>query len=398
MRPLCTIVLAALAAVGAPLASAAQLVAPAKAPKASLAGCSWRSLGQFPNLVPRALVASAGDLLLAGDDVSQPGRSVMVVLRQPASGGNWEVVDRFLPDGAIQTGARALQVDEDGNAYALAWEQRSNGSQMVLRRSFQDGTAGTWESAESSWPSTQPGGALATDPSGRVYVAYAIAGSNGVGWRVESSLRGVGAFALEDEFIASGVYGAIPFDLERGSDGTLFVAGQLNGEPDEWVVRSRPARRDGTVGKWATIDRYALSPTSYGLVPRAIAVNRDGRLLVAGLGVQGGGKDDYQWIERWQNARGRWRTTSFQLAPGVTSAAQDAARTDNGVAVLGVGYTSTGGRLLLRETTDNGAHWETALDVPGVTDMWSPRLAVTSRGAAVTASVGGSAVVVGCSR
>jgi len=395
MRLWSNLVLAALAAVGVPLAGNAQITAPAKAPAPALAGCDWQPIGQFSNLVPRALVAKGGNVLLAADDVSNSSRSVAVILRRPAGGGSWETVDRYLPADAAQTGARALHVDADGNAYALMWEQRTGNSLLVLRRSFGDGAAGTWEGAETSW-TLSAGGALASDPDGRLYVAHGYAGAGGIGWRVESALRGIGAFSVEDDFRVTGVFDVIPFDFERTPDGTLLVAGQLDGAPDEWVVRSRPMPRDGNTALWRTLDRFRLTANAYGLVPRGIAVNDDGRLMVAGLGVRGGGADDYEWVERWQNARGRWRTVTYQLADGLTSVAQDAASTRDGVAVLGVGYTPQGGELRLRESTDSGAHWETVLAVAGVTDLWSARLAVDGTRAAVAAALQGSAVVLGC--
>ena len=207
---------------------------------------------------------------------------------------------------------------------------------MILRRSLNGGAAGTWESGETQWPGSA-GGALTSDPSGRVYVAFGFAGPGGVGWRVESALRGIGAFALDDEVRFTGASAALPQDFERKADGTLVLAGQLNGSPDEWVVRSRPDGRAGVA--WRTIDRFQLTKDAYGLAPRAIVAMPDGRLLVAGLGVRGGGSNDYQWLERWQNARGKWKTFAYQLATGLRSLAQDAAATRAGVAVLGVGYT-----------------------------------------------------------
>src|SRR6185503_13204825 len=162
-----------------------------------------------------------------------------------------------------------------------------------------------------------------------------VATASGKGWRVESALRGIGAFTIEDEVTFGANYGAaMPQDFERRADGTLVVAAQLDGSPDEWVVRTRPARGNAA---WRTIDRFQLTPNAYGLVPRAIVAAPDGRLLVAGLGVRGGGSDDYLWLERWQNRKGKWTTAAYQLSPGVTSVAQDAAATRNGVAVLGVG-------------------------------------------------------------
>ena len=396
MRLLSNLVLAALAALGAPLAANAQLVAPAKQPKASLVGCSWQEIGRFPNLAPRALgIGRDGALLLAADDFTDTTHPALVVLRQSAPGASWESVDRFRPAGADSSGARALHVDSDGNVFVLGWTSEHGTPQLVLRRSLNGGLAGTWESGETTWPA-QPGGALGSDPSGRIYVAYGFADRSGIGWRVESALRGIGAFAAEDEVTFDGLYGAAPQDFERKADGTLVVAGQLDGNPDEWVVRSRAGR--GGAAAWRTIDRYQLAPNSYGLAPRAIVATPSGRLLVAGLGVRGGGNDDYQWLERWQNARGQWRTVAYQLATGFNSFAQDAAATRSGVAVLGVGTTPTGNSLVLRESTDGGNRWQTALQLAGIADPWTARLAVSAASAAVAASLPGAAVVLGCNR
>jgi len=397
MRLLSNLVLAAIAALGVPLAAHAQLAAPAKTPKASLAGCSWTEIGRFSGLAPRALAIGVdGALLLAADDFSDAAHPALVVLRQSAPGATWENVDRFRPAGVDSSGARALHVDDDGNVFVLGWKTENSSQQLILRRSLNGGLAGTWENGETTWPGS-PGGALGSDPSGRIYVAYGFADSSGIGWRVESALRGIGAFGREDEVTFSGAYGAIPQDFERKADGSLVVAGQLDGNPDEWVVRSRP-QRGGAPSKWRTIDRYQLAPNSYGLAPRAIVSTPDGRLLVAGLGVRGGGSDDYQWLERWQNVRGKWKTYAYQLATGFNSFAQDAAATRSGVAVLGVGVTPAGTNLVLRESTDGGNRWQTALQLAGISDPWAARLAVSAASAAVAASLPGAAVVMGCNR
>jgi len=393
MRLLSNLVVAACAALGAPLAVHAQLVAPAKSPQASLVGCSWQEIGRFPSLAPRALaVGRDGALLLAADDFSDVNHPSLAVLRQPAPGGSWEVVDRYRPAGD-STGAHALHVDADGNVFVLGWLTENGRQELILRRSLNGGLAGTWENGETTWAAAGGGGALGSDPSGRIYVAYGFADSSGVGWRVESALRGIGAFAAEDEVTFEGALGAAPQDFERKADGTLVVAGQLDGEPDEWVVRSRNG-----AGTWRTIDHFELTKDSYGLAPRAIVATNDGRLLVAGLGVRGGGKNDYQWLERWQNARGKWKTVAYQLANGYNSFAQDAAATPNGIAVLGVGATPTGNNLVLRESTDGGTHWQTALQLVGIADPWTARLAVSAASAAVSASLQGASVVFGCNR
>lgn len=399
MRLFWTYVLAAASALGAPLASSAQqterIDAAAAKQNPTFVGCPWQELGRFPGLVPRAVaIGRDGATLLAADDVSDPSHSALVVRRQAAAGAAWETVDRYLPAGAASTGARALHVDDDGNVFVLGWEMSNDRSRLVLRRSFGAGNAGTWESAETSWP-ISAGGALASDPAGRLYVAHGATGNGAIGWRVESALRGMGAFELEDEVAFAGYGAAMPQDFERRPDGSFVLAAQLDGSPDEWVVRTRPAR-DGAA--WRTIDRYQLSSNAYGLAPRAIVPTNDGRLLVAGLGVRGAGSDDYLWIERWQNPRGRWRTFAYQLTPGATSVAQDAAATRNGVAVLGVGYATGAAYLMLRESTDGGSRWQTALQVSGVGDPWSARLAVKESSAAVTALVQGAAVVLGCRR
>lgn len=400
MRGLSRFVVAAAAAMTFPLGVDAQSNVPSNnsVSRASLAGCQWQPIGQFPGLVPRALaVGDDGSIVLAADDVSDANRSVMVTLRQAARGGAWEEVDRYLPAGSTSTGARALHVDGDGNVFVLAWEQRGQEPLLTLRRSFGEGNPGTWETAETHWP-LLPGGALASDPGGRVYVAYGFAGPSGVGWRVESALRGIGAFVVENETRVAGFYGAAPQDLELSGGGALFLTVQLDGAPDEWVVRSRPLRADGRPGTWRTIDRYRLTPDAYGLAPRAVVPMDDGSLLVAGLGVRGGGSDDYLWLERSRSARGKWKTAAFQLTTGRHSFAHDAAATRDGIAVLGVGYSAAGASLVLRESVDGGASWRTALQVAGVTDSWSARLAIGGNSAAVAAAIQGTATVLACLR
>src|SRR5687768_17585257 len=90
MRLFWTFVLAALSAMGAPLAASAQLTdridATAKQ-NPTFVGCPWQELGRFPGLVPRAVaIGRDGAVLLAADDVSDPARSALVVRRQAAAG------------------------------------------------------------------------------------------------------------------------------------------------------------------------------------------------------------------------------------------------------------------------------------------------------------------------
>src|SRR5581483_10772620 len=178
-----------------------------------------------------------GGLLLAADDLTDPSHSALITLRWDASSG-WQIVDRYLPADASATGARALNVDSQGNAYVLAWEMRGAESVLLIRRSLTGGTAGTWDSSETTWTNA-PGGALGSDPSGRVYVAYGFADASGVGWRVESAPHATGSFTVEDELRVPGVNGVLPEAIARGNDGALYVAGQLDGTPDEWLVRAR---------------------------------------------------------------------------------------------------------------------------------------------------------------
>lgn len=391
MRSLVTYAVTALAVLGLPVAGYGQRAA---STTTSLGRCDWQPIGQFSHLAPRALAATPdGGLLLAADDLTDSAHSTLVTLRWDPAAASWQEVDRYLPDGSTATGARALHVDADGNAYVLAWERRDDGVDLLLRRSFGAGVSGTWESSEARWPA-QAGGALGSDPDGRLYVAYGFADPTGIGWRLESALRGIGAFAVEDVLRVSGVVGAMPQAIARTDNGSLYVAGQLDGAPDQWLVRARTggARK----AAWRTIDRYKLSPTSYGLSPRAVVPLADGRLLVAGLGVRGGGSDDYEWIERWQGRGGNWQTRRYQLQSGLTTMALDAAATASGVAVLGIGSTISGVSLVLRETSNSGADAHTVLQLSGVSDLWSARLAIGSRLAAVAASVDGEATVVGC--
>src|SRR4029079_12145062 len=138
----------------------------------SLSQCEWQPLAQFSNTVPRALATTPdGGLLLAADDLSDPAHTTLVTLRWDGPGASWQVVDRYLPEGSTATGARALHVDAEGNALVLAWEQGGSDTQLLLRRSFGAGDAGTWESGETRWEA-QRGGGLASTPDGRLFVAY----------------------------------------------------------------------------------------------------------------------------------------------------------------------------------------------------------------------------------
>jgi hypothetical protein len=364
----------------------------------SLASCRWEPLARFIDLVPRDLVAAPdGTVLLAADDFRDPLRPSVRVLRGSTAGDDWQEVDHFFPDGAYGTGARALHVDADGNTFLLAWVQTSADTELVLRRSFAGGAAGTWETAEQRWQSAV-GGALTSDPDGRLYVAYGFAGSEGIGWRVVSALRGIGAFRGEDEFRPAGgtVYGAVPQAIERAPNGALVVAGQLDGNPDEWVLRQRRLRPNGRPGLWHTIDRYKLSATSYGLLPRAVVPLAGNQLVAVGAGTPGGDSHDYRWLQRRQQGK-RWVTQSYQVAAGRHSEGHDAVAGGAGVVAVGIGQTAAGNRLVLRESSDGGRTWQTAVELAGV-DRSIARLA--ARGAAlwVTAMIEGATVVIGCER
>src|SRR5262249_50083071 len=115
-----------------------------------------------------------------------------------------------------------------------------------------------------------------------------------------------------------------------------------------------------------------------------------------GLGVAGGGADDYRWIERWQGRGGNWQTRFFQLQRGFTTVAQDAAATPGGFTVLGIGTTSSGQTLVLRESPNGGMDERNVLLLDGITDLGAARLAIGEDVAAVVASVEGKATVVGC--
>ena len=54
--------------------------------------------------------------------------------------------------------------------------------------------------------------------------------------------------------------------------------------------------------------------------------------------------------------------------------------------------------LVLRESTNGGATWRTALQVGSITDPWSARMALAGNTAAVTAAIGGAATVLACLR
>jgi hypothetical protein len=362
----------------------------------SLESCRWEPLARYIGLVPRAFAASPdGTLLLAGDDYTDPARPALRVLRGD-SAGNWQEADRWLPAGAAGTGVHALHVDAQGNAYLLAWVQTQTGNDLVLRRSFGDGAAGTWQLAEERWPGARTG-ALTSDPDGRLYVAHSLA--QGIGWRVVSALRGMGAFTVEDEFRPAGarVTGALPLDFERGSDGSLVVAGQLDGEPDEWVVRQSRLRKTGRAA-WQTIDRFRLSATSYGLLPRAVVPLGNGGVVAVGAGVPGGAAHDYRWLGRRRLAAGnRWATQSYQLVAGQHSEAHDAVVGGAGIAAVGIGQTPGGHRLQLRESADNGQTWKTVVELAGVEKL-PARIVASGPSLWVTAVIQGAAVVVGCER
>ena len=389
MRSLVTYAVAATAALGLFAASAL-------ASQASLASCNWQPIGQFPNIAPRALaVTPDGGLILAGDDLSDPVHTALTTMRWDGPGSGWHVIDRYLPSGSNASGARSLLVDRDGNAFVLAWEMHGNTTDLILRRSFAGGDAGSWETSETRWTAGN-GGALASDTDGRIYVAYGFADASGVGWRVESALRGMGAFRAEDEQRSGNATAAIPQTMQRAANGSLYVATQLNGSPDTWVVRARQTGGAHTKAAWQTIDTYSLAPNSYGLAPRAI-VTLANRILVAGYGVRGAGADDYQWIERWQSGNGRWQMRRYQVESGRTTMAQDAVATPGGgAAVLGVGITAHGMQLVLRESGAAMQNEQIVLAVDGITDLSAARIAIGSGLAGIVASVEGKATVLRC--
>ena len=366
----------------------------------SLKNCRWEPQARYIDLVPRAIAASPdGGALLAADDYSNPAQPSVRVLRSTSVGGEWEEVDHFLPAGAAGSGARALHVDAEGNAFLLAWVQTSAGTDLVLRRSLGDGAAGTWETAEERWPGAE-GGALTSDPDGRVYVAYGFAGTEGVGWRVESALRGIGSFRLEDQFLPgpATTLRAIPLDLERAGNGRLVLAGQLDGSPDEWVVRERRPRPNGLPGRWQTLDRYRLSASSYGLLPRAVAPLAGGGVLAVGAGVPGGATHDYRWLERRRVANAnRWVTRTYQVVAGQHTEGHDVALAGAGLAVAGIGQAASGNRLQVRESADNGRTWQTVVEVAGV-DRSTAKIAGNPATLWIAAIIEGAAVVIGCER
>jgi hypothetical protein len=394
MRSFALLVLAAVAVTAQARPAAAQ-VGSVSAP--GLEACDWGLVGHFPHLVPQALATNDdGDLLLAADDYRDPLHPSLVVLHSDDRGRSWELADRFQPAGSTATGARGLYADGDGNAFLLAWQQTGNSTRLLLRRSFAGGRAGSWESGEASWP-LAVGGAITGSPDGRVYVAYGLGGgAQGIGWRVESALRGVGAFAVEDEFRPTGgrVYSAHPEDIERSANGDLVVAGQLDGDPDEWVVRLRPGR--AKVVPWRTIDRFRIADDAQGLVPRAVVALGGGKVMAAGAGAAGS-DGSYRWIERWRGGGGTaWSTLEYQRTRGLNTLAHDAVSTSAGVAVLGVAASDRGMVLVMREGAADGSRRRTVLELPGVTHLWSARLATFGRLVYAAATIEGAGVVIGC--
>lgn len=347
---------------------------------------AWDVLGSFAGLIAKDVaVTLSGDVLVIGESTAADGSGRLAILRAPASGTGWELVDEFvLPGGSSATGHR-IHVAADGRIYALGLSWLGGEPLVLIRMSDEGGDPGSWITADRIWQHALLG-AITSDTSGRVYVALGFSGPEGIGWNVESALHATGAWRLHDHFALTPgtTNGAVPHDLEMSGDGKLLLSGQLNGNPDLWITRFGALY---SRAPWRTIDLYALSAGSYGLAGTSVLAmpatdSRPAKILVAGFGVEGDGEEDYLWITReaeldFTKGEPHWDGSLYQLEPGLHSFALDAeSDTDGRLLVLGVAGTSDDTMLLLRRSWDDGLTWEDLLTHPGITRPLDARLAV----------------------
>lgn len=328
-------------------------------------------------------VDRAGRLVATGALTSTGDPPRLLTLLSEDGGASWRIADVFPSDGSFASSGYRLDIDDRGSIHVLAWKSDDGGYVVFLRRS--DPTGEHWESSEQRWKNVHLG-ALRSDRRGRIHVALGFADpERGTGWTVESAPGGIGRFRVDDIFApnVAGVFTVVPRDMAGAADGSLWVSGQLNGAPDRWVTRMRSGKRGlDWRTDWRTVDLFELSPESYGLAAAAIVPLPGGGAIVAGFGVEGGERNDYQWLTRLVRRRGEpLARAAFQLERGRHSMGLDAALDPAGdVLVAGTASREDGNRLQLRRSGDLGANWETLLSLSGNTAPWNVRVAVAPRG------------------
>lgn len=341
--------------------------------------CAWEMAFDFDLFSFADIAVDRSGRLIATGSVSLPGDPQrLLTLLSDDGGSSWRVADVFPVDGSFEASGHRLDVDGDGSIYVLAWMSDEEGYVVFLRRG--DPTGEQWQTSEQRWKGAQLG-ALRSDRRGRVHVALGFASPElGVGWTVESAPGAVGRFRVEDVFVpdVARVFTVIPRDIEQANDGSFWVSGQINGEPDRWVTRMRAPRRGSRFGaRWRTVDLFELSATSYGLSAAAVVPLPGGQAFVAGFGVEGGARQDYQWLERTVSSKeDPTGGTSFQLEPGFHSMALDATLDPaHHLLVAGTASGVGGNRLQVRRSRDRGASWDTLLSLQGNTSPWNVRIA-----------------------
>lgn len=380
-----------------------------RAPAPEAGGCAsggWTVPAVFEQFVAQDLAVSpTGALFLTGVEPQGDGTTLLATARSTDGGESWEWVDvfSFYPDESA--GGHALYAAPDGAVYALGWAYNRGQRRLVLRKSESGAPRSWWTSNE--WNATMELGALTGDTAGEVYVVLGYAGPAGKGWVLQSAFEGEGAWTEEDDFQVKdpAVYSVYPLNAVLDPDHGLLVTGQLNGDPDRWVVR----HQESFGAPWRTIDLYAYSGQSYGLAAAtaAFAAGGDGAtILVAGYGVQGGTSHDYRWLVRrapvaaFAGPPGEdpWKLNAYQLQAGRSSFGLDTAVDGAGqVLVAGTAGDAGGTNLVIRRSVGGGEAWQDLLVLPGVTSDLDAAVAVGPDGRYwATGIVGDTTVLVTC--
>lgn len=395
-------VLALLALLTVPPARGALAMEMAAPLRGGCADGGWTVLTPLEGFVVEDLaVAPDGEVFLTGVVAQGNGTTRFATARSRDGGARWEWVDVYSPAPAASAGGHALYAAAGGSVYALGWERVDGLVRPLLRKSDRGGFGTWWTSFTGE--NGQRLGALAGDGAGQVYLALGH-GPGAVGWVLQSAFQGEGLWTVEDDYrsLEPRLSFALPRGLAVDPDHGLVAVGQLNGDPDRWVVRHQPS----SGAAWETVDRFEYSPSAYGLAPATVAfAGRGRRLVVSGYGVAGNGEDDYHWLSRWarvpalDQGRGQeaWRTSRFQLEPGRSSFALDSATDLQGrLLVAGTAEGRDGSTLVVRRSSSPG-RWEPLLELPGLSSRWQARVAVGPDGRVWAAAMAeGAAVVLAC--
>jgi hypothetical protein len=265
---------------------------------ASDQGASLQRVTTFNSVLPSGyrlrtptLAADAvGNVFVAGYRPVISGRTTlarwMVARGTPNSGGglNWSVVDEFTLDtkyGSFVTGL-AIRPSSDPLSPSEVWVRGTSGSKsgdrVVLRRSLQGGSSGTWQTAatytgDTRWERGIGVKSLAVGPSGEVYdvgvVTVALSKketeSRWTTWRLAP---GASSVQVVDQLLVAS------YALKVGADavGRVYVHGGRSGF-DGSVLRT------SSNGNAATWDDHDLAA---GASIYAMTIDDEGSVYLAG--------------------------------------------------------------------------------------------------------------------